>query len=202
VGLGGLVVPGTLSDSMVILNAIFNLDVATARTTGLGKPFAHYGRIFKTLHLLHLVDDVSACATGRPLLGSRGWGECAFGPSSYARGCGKAPPSALPSRTGAQAGRLGPAPSPRCCRRCSQTRKAARNGQGNRRFVTAQSVQDRRETSIAAALRPAWVLVRQTPADRRGTPPPYATKWRRCRRRLASAPDGCRASPSFAVRPG
>jgi TnpA family transposase len=29
-GLGGLVVPGTLRDSMVILDAIFNLDVATA----------------------------------------------------------------------------------------------------------------------------------------------------------------------------
>jgi TnpA family transposase len=29
VGLGGLVVPGTLSDSMVILDAIFNLDVST-----------------------------------------------------------------------------------------------------------------------------------------------------------------------------
>jgi TnpA family transposase len=158
-GLGGLVVPGTLRDSMVILDAIFNLDVATApelviadnasysdivfglfaicgyqfapriadisdarlwrvkakpaqpgeraasygardavsrnsisvgtvrahwedmprvagslitgqvraydlirmmqhdgRTTGLGKAFAHYGRIFKTLHLLPLID--------------------------------------------------------------------------------------------------------------------------------------------------
>lgn len=161
-GLGGLVVPGTLRDSMVILDAIFNLDVATApelvitdnasysdivlglfaicgyqfaprigdisdarlwrvkakaaqpgeraasygaldavsrnsisvgtirtnwedmlrvagslttgqvraydlirmmqhdgRTTGLGKGFAHYGRIFKTAHLLQLIDDVN-----------------------------------------------------------------------------------------------------------------------------------------------
>jgi len=155
-GLGGLVVPGTLRDSMVILDAIFNLDVPTApemiitdnasysdivfglfaicgyqfapriadisdarlwrirtrlatsygaldavsrnsisvrtigvhwedmlrvagslttgqvraydlirmmqhdrRTTGLGKAFAHYGRIFKTLHLLQFIDDVN-----------------------------------------------------------------------------------------------------------------------------------------------
>jgi TnpA family transposase len=29
------------------------------RTTGLGKAFAHYGRIFKTLHLLQLIDDVN-----------------------------------------------------------------------------------------------------------------------------------------------
>ena len=29
------------------------------RTTGLGKAFAHYGRIFKTLHLLQFIDDIN-----------------------------------------------------------------------------------------------------------------------------------------------
>jgi TnpA family transposase len=48
-------VAGSLATGQVRAYDLIRMMTADGRTTGLGNAFAHYGRIFKTLHLLQLI---------------------------------------------------------------------------------------------------------------------------------------------------
>lgn len=50
-------VTGSLQTGRVRAYDLLRMMNTDGRTTGLGEAFAHYGRIFKTLHLLHYIDD-------------------------------------------------------------------------------------------------------------------------------------------------
>ena len=52
-------VAGSLTTGQVRAYDLIRMMQHDGRTTGLGKAFAHYGRIFKTLHLLQFIDDVN-----------------------------------------------------------------------------------------------------------------------------------------------
>ena len=48
-------VAGSLATSQVRAYDLIRMMMADGRLTGLGSAFAHYGRIFKTLHLLQVI---------------------------------------------------------------------------------------------------------------------------------------------------
>jgi TnpA family transposase len=52
-------VAGSLTTGQVRAYDLIRMMQHDGRTTALGKAFAHYGRIFKTLHLLQFIDDVN-----------------------------------------------------------------------------------------------------------------------------------------------
>jgi TnpA family transposase len=52
-------VAGSLTTGQVRAYDLIRMMQHEGRTTGLAKAFAHYGRIFKTLHLLQFIDDIN-----------------------------------------------------------------------------------------------------------------------------------------------
>jgi TnpA family transposase len=52
-------VAGSLTTGKVRAYNLIRMMSVGGRTTGLGEAFAHYGRIFKTIHLLHFLEGVT-----------------------------------------------------------------------------------------------------------------------------------------------